>query len=360
MIHVRRLRPRCDLLVCTLLPFFVAACISDPSADTPSTITPGAQGVVVVNEGVWGQDNATLTYIDPITHTAAHGDYFAAANPGEHLGDVANGIAVFDGRGYIPVTGSRTVEVIQMSSGRSMGRLHLSAPHGPRCVAILDSTLGCLTSFADSIVVFDPRTMTPLRSIAVGPSPEQVAVIGDRIIVANSGLGLFRKDEPGAGTLSVVDPRIGNEVQRIPVGPNPRKVIAAHGRLFVSFGFADSLGGVVQLDGATLREVARWRVRNVLDIALDARRNELYVIGDAGIVAIRADDAAPPTTFLPLSRYPNILFYSIAFNKATDELYIGTTRGYQPLPGEILIVGRDGTERGRVGCGIYPGEAVGY
>jgi len=348
-----------------LFPFLsllLASCIVDPTTEAPGTIVPGEKGVIVVNEGVWGHDNATLTYIDPLAHSAAIGDYFASSNPGERLGDVANGMTIFDERGYIPVTGSRTVEAITVTTGRSAGRLRLASPHGPRSVAIVDSTLGCVTSFADSVILFDPRTMTALRSIAVGPAPEGVATIpGERAVVANSGLGLFRKDEPGAGTLSVIDLRNGVELERIPIGPNPRKMVAANGRLYVSYGYADSLGGVVQLDAATLRETARWTARSVLDIAIDSRHDELYVIGDDGIVKIRTIEAgARPLPFLSLSNYPNVLFYSVSFNQATEELYIGLTRGYQPIPGEMLFIGRDGAERGRVGCGIYPGETAGY
>lgn len=345
------------VLLATLLP----ACITDPTSGTPETIVPGKSGVIVVNEGVWGQDNATLTYIDPIAHQAAGGDYYASANPGLRLGDIANGMTVFNGQGYIPVTGSRTVEAISIANGVSIGRLRLTAPHAPRSVAILDSTLGCVTSLADSLIIFDPRTMTSVRTIAVGPSPEDVVVANGVAVVANSGYGLFRRDEQGAGTLSIVDIRSGVELQRVQVGPNPRRMIVADNRLYVSYGFADSLGGVVQLDATTFQEIARWPVENILDIAFDSDHGLLFAIGDDGIVVIRSDDpTSHPRTFLPLARYPNGLFYSIGFNRATDELYVGLTRGYQPIPGEILFIGRDGVERGRTECGVYPGEAVGY
>lgn len=338
-----------------------SACIADPTSSGPGTIVPGKNGIVVVNEGVWGQDNATLTYIDPTSHHGATGDYYASANPGLRLGDVANGMTLFDGRGFIPVTGSRTVEAIRIADGVSAGRLRLSSPHAPRSVAILDSTIGCVTSLADSLIVFDPGTMSVIRTIAVGPSPEDVVVANGLVVVANSGYGLFRKDESGAGTLSVVDIRTGIEVRRIPVGPNPRRMIVSGSRLFVSYGFADSLGGVVQLDATTLQQIARWPVRNTLDIALDVAHNRLYVIGDDGVMTIQTDDpTSDPRPFLAAARYPNGIFYSISFNAGTSELCVGLTTGYQPIPGEMLFFGPDAVERGRTPCGIYPGEAIAY
>lgn len=348
-------------IVFLLTALLLASCVSDPTSQVPETIVPGTSGVIVVNEGVWGQDNATLTYIDPVTHLAAPGDYYASANPGQHLGDIANNMTLFNGRGYIPVTGSRTVEAITIANGVSTGRLRLSAPHAPRAVAILDSTLGCVTSLADSIIVFDPRTMTAIRTIAAGPAPEDVVVAGANVVVANSGFGLFRKDEPGAGTLSVVDIRNGIELRRIPIGPNPRKMIASGSSLYVAYGFADSLGGVVQLSATTFQEIARWPAMNILDIAFDPDHDQLYAIGNDGVVMIDAGDATShPASFLPSVKYPGCIFYSVSFNRATTELCVGLTRGYQPIPGEMLFIGRDGVERGRADCGIYPGEAAWY
>ena len=96
------------------LPCFMAllvgGCIADPvSGPLPDTVN-AVRGVLVVNEGLWRQDNSTLTFYDPATRTAVQ-DYFAVRNPGLRIGDTGNDIVVAGSRAYITMTESQNIEV---------------------------------------------------------------------------------------------------------------------------------------------------------------------------------------------------------------------------------------------------------
>lgn len=343
------------------LLLFLAGCIPDPTA--PSTGAPpvATTGVIVVNEGSWRQDNAALTLYDPAKGSAVT-DYFALKNPGLRLGDVANSILSWKGRGYISVSTSRTIEVIDIATGASLGRVRLPAGNEPRQVAIVDSVTAYAACFGDSVVRFNPTTLAAGETIAVGPAPEWIAYVEGWVLVANSGYGFLRQNEPKAGTISVLDPRSGAEKRLLSIGPNPRYIRyhAARRRLYILYGLADSTGGVVELDPTTLKELRRWEIRGAHDLSLDEQRGIGYVIGSDGVM--RIDFTLPnaqPTLFVPASAWPKSTFYSLGVAPDGESIYLGTYN-YFTIPGEVLIYNRAGERTGEFTAGLGPGEFVFY
>lgn len=353
-----RIAPRI-LLLFLLLPLF-AGCIPDPTAPDVEEPPQTATGAIVVNEGVWRQDNATLTFYDPATGRAVT-DYFAIRNPGLRLGDVANSMTVRNGRGYIAVSTSGTVEVIELRTGKSLGRIRMPAGNEPRQVAIIDDSTAFAACFGDSVVRFNPTTMSAGGTIAVGPAPEGIAYIEGKVLVANSGYGYYRQDEPKGGTISVLDPASGVEERLLRVGPNPRQIrhLASRRRLYILYGLADSTGGVVELDPATLVERRRWVVRGAVDLAFDERRGIGYVIGSEGVMKIDLTSEEPVGAFVPLSAWPGITFYSLGVAPDGESIYLGTY-SYYTLPGEMLIFNRAGALTGRFATGLGPGDVEFY
>lgn len=346
-----------------ILPLILAACVSDPITPViPPVVTPGTNGVLIINEGVWGQDNGTLTLYNPTTKQAAAGDYFTAANPTLRLGDVANSITTWNGRGYIAVTGSRTVEMIEMKSGLWRGRLRLANVNQPRLVVIIDSSTACVTTLADSVIVFNPLTMERIRSFPTGPAPEGIAFAAGKIFVANSGFGTLRQNEPRAGTLSVFDPDDGRETASITTGPNPRIVryLASVGHLFVGYGLADSLGGLLEIDPLTATILHRWELPNLLDVAFDERLGRAYALAGNNVVRVDIKNSGSlPETILRSETWPGSIFYSIGVSPASGDICIGKTEGYSPKPAEVVVADGDGRVKLRFACGIYPGD-VGF
>jgi streptogramin lyase len=313
-----------------------------------------------VNEGVWRQDNATLTYYDPSDGTTIL-DYFTVCNPGLRLGDVANSVAVWNGRAYIAVSTSRTIEVIDPATGRSLGRVRTPEGNEPRAVAIVDSATAYAACFSDSVVRFNPMTMAVTGIVAVGPAPEAVVYAAGHVLVANSGYGYYRRFEPKAGTLSVLNPVTGADERQVPIGPNPRQIRydSARGRLYVLYGLADSAGGVVELDAATLLELRRWRIDAAVDIVVGAREGVGYVIGKQGVMAIDfASAGAEPRVFIPAEAWPRRTFYSLGLAPG-GALYLGTYT-YFTMPGEVLVFDGAGALASRFTAGLGPGDFALY
>lgn len=338
------------LIVATL----VASCVADPLPPSTPDVGGAVTGVLVVNEGVWRQDNATLTLYDPATGIATQ-DYFALRNPGLRLGDVANSIAVREGRAYVAVSTSRTVEVFDCDSGVSLGRVRLPAGNEPRQIAFA-GTSAFVSCFGDSVAQFDVRTLNLVRTFAAGPAPEGIAVFGGRLFVAISGYGFYRQHEPMAGTVQVFDVVGGGRIGAIEIGPNPRPMIAdtARGLLYVLYGLPDSLGGIAEIDARAMMVVRRWPLENTREMALDLRGRIAYATTGQGVMRIDLNDTLTAATVLVAgSQWPGRIFYSLAA-APSGALYLATLTSYT-LPGEVLVF-EAGTLTRRFPCGVNPGD----
>ena len=79
--------------------------------------------VIVMNEGNWHSNNASLTAYD-LTRKKAVTDYFAEKN-GRGLGDVANDALLYGSKLYVVVNVSSSVEVIDTATGKSIRQIPL-------------------------------------------------------------------------------------------------------------------------------------------------------------------------------------------------------------------------------------------
>lgn len=342
-----------------VLPVMLAAaqfagCIPDPvipPSDRGSFIT---SGVIVINEGIWRQDNSTLTAYDPVARAVVQ-DYFSVKNSGLRLGDIGNSVTVLNGRGYIAVSTSRNIEVIELESGRSLGRLHLSEGNEPRQIAFAGDATGFVTTLMDSVFEFDPSSLQIRRGIYTGPAPEGIAVAAGRLFVANSGFGLYRQDEPRAGTVSVFRVSDLSEEMLIPAGPNPRGLLylPLNDRLYVMYGLAESPGGLVEIDPVTLKETRRWPVMDPRGLTLDYHSGIAYLVGADGVSRINLLAATVAVDRLVRAEdRPGTIFHSIGV--APDgSVYVGALSGYT-TPGKVLMFERDGNLRDSFPAGLNP------
>lgn len=356
-----RIDPGVSSIVSFMVALIACACVSDPASPTPPDGgIEAAHGVLVTNEGLWRQDNATLTF-----HSVAGGtaqDWFASRNPGHRLGDLANSITVANGTAWIAMTGSNTVEAISLPDGASRGRVVLQSG-GPRAVVILDDSTGFVTLVeGDAIAEFDTRTFGVRRRISVGPAPEGITVSRGLVMVAVSGYGFLRWHEPLAGSIAVVDPRSGSVATAVSDLPNVVALAADHGgnRLYALYGLphADSVGGVVEFDANSMREIRRWDVKGAGiagEMALDTVRRQIYLIDGRGDLTKIDIATGVVSDFQSGAPYSSLGFYSVGVDQASGDVYGGFAPSFTAY-GEVLMLNSAGVIRGRFPAGLNPGD----
>ena len=238
------------LLVCLTI-LSMTACKKDNAPTTTTTPPKVTTGVYVLSEGLFNMNNTTLTYFNFSSSTATT-DFFANTN-GSGLGDTGNDIIIYGGKIYIVMNVSSYVEVADALTAKHISKIDFktsgSAPRQPRsAVGYKNKVL--VTSYDGTVAVIDTTSLTIEKFITVGANPEQLAISGDKLFVANSG-GLNPVYD---STVSVVDLTSFTETQKIVVGLNPFCVTAdSSGNVYVgcSGNFASIGPKLVKLNAST-------------------------------------------------------------------------------------------------------------
>lgn len=220
-----------------------SACSDDPETPGGEEEKPGdVEGVVdgvvgfyLLNEGNMGSNKCTLDYYDYATATYRRNIY-AENNPGValELGDSGNDIAVYEGRLYIVVNGSHKVEVLDAATAKRIGQVDIDSP---RYIAF-EGNNAYVSSYVGgedgkgSVVRFDIKTLAVTGKVTAGLQPEELAIYGDRLYVANSTLISTGEYD---NTISVIDYKNMTKAGSIEVDINMHHLrIDSFGHMWVS------------------------------------------------------------------------------------------------------------------------------
>ncbi len=324
------------LSIILVLFFIVFGCKQTPTDNTPVIPPSGTNAVFILCEGTWGGDNSVLTRYDPAAGTVIE-DYFGASNTGLRLGDMANNMAVHGDKGFITVSTARTVEAIDLKTGKSLGRLILQGVRQPRKICIINDSVGYVTTYdGNSVVRFDTRTMALLNEVKVGPVPEGIAYAGGMLFVANSGKGDIMKDSADAGTVYVLDEPSMQIIAKLKPGPNVDELIVnktknkLYAQYYHLYSQPDSLGGIVEYDLMTLKSVGAWRDRFSAygrKMAFSATGDTLFYLNDTGVALVDLKTGYFNKEYIK-NPAPAEAWYSIGYSGAAASLWIGNAMNY--------------------------------
>ncbi len=172
--------------------------------------------VFVINEGAFGQANASVTVFYP--ESGEHiSDVFSTVN-NRMLGDVANDAQWINGRLFVVVSNSHKIEALDPVTYESVETILIdSEEHGgsPRSILQVAADKAYVTNlFGDNISIIDLDTGSEIGTIDVGPGPEGIARSGNYAFVALSGMGQGNE-------VAVIDIAADELVTRLSVGDNP-------------------------------------------------------------------------------------------------------------------------------------------
>ncbi len=163
-------------------------------------------GFYIVNQGNQSASiPASITSVDLESgvSTDPRQDAFANAN-NIGLGDGAQQAIVYDGKIYIAMY---TSNIIWVCDANTLKIIKTIRPEGeavnPRAFAAKDGKVYC-SMFTGYVCRIDAKTLEIDKTIKVGPNPEQLAIAGNKLIVANSD-GYNSKANYADCSISVID-----------------------------------------------------------------------------------------------------------------------------------------------------------
>ncbi len=181
------------------------------------------EGMFVLSEGLFNQNNSTLTWHDFKTGRTdswqnSQGrsfDCFEKAN-GRRLGDTANDMLMYGSRLYIAVSESGTVEIIDPSTCLSLKQINMPEAQ-PRALAAYGNSI-YVCCYDGTVARIDTLTMSVTGTVHVGRNPDGICCTAGKLYVSNSG-GLDYNDPDS--TVSVISLDTFTETKRIAVRRNP-------------------------------------------------------------------------------------------------------------------------------------------
>ena len=198
-------------------------------------------GMYVLCEGNMGSNKATLDYLDLQTGVYSRNIY-PSRNPSTvmELGDVGNDAKIYGSRLWLVINCSNKVEVADAATAVSLGHVDI-----PNCrfvafhegYAYVTSYVGKVggASVIGSVYKVDTLSLKVVGQVEVGYQPDELAVAGDRLYVANSGGYNVLQGLDYDNRVSVIDLKTFQVIKHIDVAPNLFRIRAdRYGRLWVA------------------------------------------------------------------------------------------------------------------------------
>lgn len=349
---------------------------SEPVTVNPwEKVTGDIQGFFLLNEGNMGSNKASLDFYDYNTGIYTRNIY-GERNPDEvkDLGDVGNDIDIYGGKLWAVINCSNYVEVMDVETVKHITKIPI-----PNCryLAFKDG-YAYVSAYAGPVKIdqnarigyvakIDTVSLTVVDSCIVGYQPEEMAIVGDKLYVANSGG--YRVPNYDR-TVSVIDLNTFEEMYKIDVAINLHRLKPdRYGNLYVS-----SRGDYYNIPSKTY--IIDTRTDKVTDTLHLLPNSNMTLSGDSLYVystefsyitnqwtvsyAILDTKSKSVVTrnFIKDGTDKNIKVpYGIAVNDLTGEFFVTDAKDYVS-PGTLHCFSRDGIRKWSVTTGDIPAHIV--
>lgn len=342
------------LFIALALGGVLASCHKDKVVQPATTVEPRTS-IYVLNQGGFNDGNSSLTFYDH-TSKALTPDIFSVANTSP-LGDIGNDLGIYGSKMFIVVNNSNVVDVVNPKGAKLIKQIAL---YQPRSVVFYKGH-ALVTSYSGTVAVIDTASLNITNTITVGSSPEQMAVVNDKLYVANSG-GL---DYPNfATTVSVVDLTTFSETKKISVIDDPVTVTAdSFGNVYVM-----SLGAVKEnsnvAPGMTVINTATDVVKSQTSLSLGYNVPVFsqgdfiyYPTADNKIAVYNAKTQTAATASFITDGTVITAPYAISGDPLTGEIFV-TDALHFTSNGTLYAFDKNGKKEYTMTVGISPGKIV--
>ncbi len=333
------------------LAFILSSCAKSPTSPVQYYV-PAASAVYVLNQGNFGQGNASLTAYYPDSNTAVNG-LFKLVNS-RNLGDLGNDIALYGGDAYMVINNSDKVEIMDAGTALSVGTVYFPSGTSPYRIAFYSPSSVAFVSdlYTNSVSVINltTNTLIPADTISVGANPYGIACFAGQVFVANSGYG-------SGNTVSVIDAVTRKVVKTVTVGAGPTEVEAdEYGYIWVACPGQPGNNGSIYLinsltDSVTDSISVGMQIPSFTGhtLTIDTQNGAAYLIADNSVVKLDV------STHKILNK--NLIsgsFYAISVDEATGNVYVTDAKDGK-TNGTVYIYTSDGISTNRsFTAGMYP------
>lgn len=319
-----------------------------------------AQGYLVVNEGVFGQNNSSVTHISK--NNALTQEVFQTVT-GQVLGDNLQSISVLEDKAYLLVSNSNKIEVVNRGTFEKITTI--TGDFGnPRYMASVGndkayiSTWGNFDDISPKILVLDTKTEQIITTLDAGSGAETIIFDSktNKVFIANS-----------FGTsLSVYNAATTTLETTIDIAPNNpnQMVLDKNGKLWLTASqteftnYTSPTGNLYKINTTTNAIETTIPLNAGSEnvggkLAINPSKNILYYNFSSGIYEISIDATTQTTTPFILNNA-----YGISINPKNGDIWVGIA-DFQTLEGnEVMQYDKNGNLKNTFATGAAPNQVI--
>ncbi len=337
--------------ILSLLAFVFVGCSDDDEKGPDYWVPPlsTTQGAYVLNNGNWGDNDASISYYDKESGEVSAANVFESVNNGKNLGDLGQSMFVSGENIYIAVSGSAVIYITDLTCKikKEIISKRAGQPQEPRFFTAYGDYV-YVTFYDGYLARINKKTLElDTKQVEVGPNPEGLKIANGKIYVACSGGMLYPIYND---RVAVVDLKSFTKKAEIEVVINPSKVeVDKLGNIYVisngNYGMATpSISSSLQVIDTKIDEVVA-DLGNASYMRISPQGDMLYYINAAygSAPTYKKYDVKQEEVLAGSFVNEDVTFVgapsSLDIDPQTGDIYIGA---YPPYPasaiGEMTII----------------------
>ena len=356
------------LFLLALLAVALFSCKPDP---TPTPVDPSdpinphpvdLKGVFVLNEGNYQFSNASLSFYDPEEDTVANNLFYKANNA--PIGDVAESMALVDGKLYIVVNNSNLIYKVDANTLKcdQSKPFKISDFYSPREMYFVAPNKAYVSDLMGTgLWIIDPQDMTHCGFVETGKTTEKLVPVGNELYVSNWSLYYIAPNSHDSyNTVQVIDMNNDVKVAEIEVGKEPNSMavdknghvwVLCEGRLWdEDYGEQPSLW---EIDTQLKTAEKRFEFDGTATaLRANPSGDQLYMFYNN---EVRRFDIASLTISesFRIAAEPEGMFYNMAVEPESGDIYVTDAKNYM-MNGTVYRYTSDGLLLSSFEAGLIP------
>ena len=321
--------------LCSLmLGMSFTACLEDDLEQPELPIEPETYPAYILNEGLWGANNANITRFYPQYKIDNLSDFYQEMN-GTKMGDVANAMMEEDDNIFVVLNGSKYVARLDLLCMEQARYTFPSTDGEPRCIDVEDD-YAYVTQYGGQVTKLNIKDMTLAGTFKGGDNLEGIVEKNGKLYVANSytvngsNNWIYNKE------VFVINAKTMTLEKTIKVVDNPTKLYEIDNRIYlISAGnYADVPGALQIID--TQSNTARTILNNVTKITegnddliygVSSTYDANWQLTNSFFVYHPKMDEVSQSSFLKdaPSSFATDAIYMLEMDEETGFIYVGTS-----------------------------------
>jgi hypothetical protein len=344
------------VLLALVSPFFFASCSND-DATIEAPLGAYDDGVLILNQGGFGQGNASVSYLSN-DFVGFQNNIFSLVNPTKILGDTGQDVGLYDDLAFVVLNNSNKIEVVNRYTMAHVATVD-SGLSNPRFIAFANGK-GYVTNWGDGnsttddyVAVLNLSNYVVSSKIPVAEGPERILEFNNTLYVAHQGGFGF------GNSISVINGNSDTVAATIEVGDVPNSFEVSSGSLFVLCGGKPSYAATETAGKLVKINIANNTVSSSINFAaathpanLDIERNDLYYTVDSGIFKTNVTATTLPVSALFTATAQGVYgVYSFAIGN--NAIYVGDAGDYNSN-GKVYVYSATGMLNKEYTVGVIP------